>query len=281
VCAATFAQSSDAWRYVPASPDSLTAMNWPKVLNSTFRELLRAEIPVQTRSVMNGLNFIQGINGVVVVRSGPDLLVVLTGNFDLPRLREMAAEDGGTVKQYKGADLLLSSDAESQMALVNEKTILLGSRDAITGAIDRASGKTPAAPPSHDLAINARSPSPEIQQTDIAYDLINGGVRFTADLVTRSPEIAQKIEENARLLDLITTQSGNAVHVTGQLSRDELARRAGQWRITLEQLAYVQPVVKEETPPKPIQGTIRIIGLDDKVREVPLGPQAPGVVTAK
>ena len=86
-------------------------MNWPKVLNSTFRELLRAEIPVQTRAVMNGLNFIQGINGVVVVRSGPDLLIVLTGNFDLPRLREMAAEDGGTVKQYNCADLLLSSDA--------------------------------------------------------------------------------------------------------------------------------------------------------------------------
>lgn len=278
---AAVAQSVDAWRYVPPDPDSVAAMNWPKVLNSQYRELLRAEIPAPTRSVMNGLNFIQGIEGVVVARSGDELLVVLTGNFDLSRLREMAVDDGGTVKQYKKVDLLLSSDADSQVALVSPTVVLLGNQDAITHAIDRSAAKAGPARAPHDLTIWQQSPSPEIQQTNVTFDLVYNGVRFNADITTRSPELAQKIQDNARLMELATTQTGNDVHVTGQLDREQMTRRAGQWRITLEQLAAVRPVEKEEQPPQPIQGTIRIIGLDNTVREVPLGPQAPGVAVAK
>jgi hypothetical protein len=254
-------------------------MQWPRVLNSRYRELLRAEIPPQTLAVMNGLNFIQGIEGVVISRAGDQLLVVLTGNFDLGRLRDMAVDDGGTVKPYKKTELLLSSDADSQVALVSPSVVLLGSSEAITQAIDRSAAKAGPAPPPHDLVISSKSPSPEIEQTNVTFDLVNEGVRFNADISTRSPEIAQKIQDNARLMELATTQTGNDVHVMGQLGRDQLARRAGQWRVTLEQLAAVHPVEREETPPKPIQGTIRIIGLENGVREVPLGPQAPGVVS--
>lgn len=272
---------ADPWRYAAASPDSFTAMNWPKVLNSPFRDLLRAEIPTQTLAVMNGLNFIQGIEGVVVSRSGPELLVVLTGNFDLERIREMALADGGTVKQYKKADLLLSTESDSQVALVNAGVVLLGSPDALTHAIDRASGKPGKPQPTHDLWIFANSPSPEIERTSIAFDLLNDGVRFTADISARTPELAQKIQDNARLLELVTTQTGSEIHVTGQLGRNEFARRPGQWRITLEQLAAVHPLETADEVSKPIQGTIRIIGLDEKVHEVPLGPQAPGAAVSK
>ena len=276
-----WADPAEAWRYAPPSPESFTAMNWPKVLNSPFRDLLRAEIPTQTLAVMNGLNFIEGIDAVVVSRSGPELLVVLTGNFDLGRIRDMAISDGGTVKQYKKADLLLSADADSQVALVNSGVVLLGNRDAITQAIDRAAMKPGKPPVSHDLWIFSKSPSPEIDRTSITFDLLNAGVRFNADISARTPELAQKIQDNARLLDLVSTQSGNDLHITGQLGRNEFARRPGQWRITLEQLAAVHPVDTPETPPKPVQGTIRIVGLDDTVHEVPLGPQAPGTTTSK
>src|SRR5215213_7732059 len=97
-----FAQTA-AWNYVPQDTTSITAMEWRKVLDSPYREMIRKEIPTGTLQLLGGINFIEGIDRVVVAGSGKSALLILSGKFELSTLKEMAVSDGGTVKAYKGA----------------------------------------------------------------------------------------------------------------------------------------------------------------------------------
>src|ERR1700692_1322317 len=96
-----------AWNYVPQEATSITAMEWRKVLDSPYREMIRKEIPAATLQLLGGINFIEGIDRVVVAGTGKSALLILSGKFELAVLKEMAVSDGGTVKPYKNSQLLL------------------------------------------------------------------------------------------------------------------------------------------------------------------------------
>src|SRR6266404_6072720 len=102
------------WNYVPAGATSVTALEWRKVLDSPYREMILKEIPVPAQQLLGGINFIEGIDRVVVAGTGKSALIVLNGKFELGQLKELAVSDGGTVKAYKNAELLLSPDAEAE-----------------------------------------------------------------------------------------------------------------------------------------------------------------------
>jgi hypothetical protein len=270
-----FAQTSP-WNYVQQETTSITAMEWRKVLDSPYREMIRKEIPETTLQLLGGINFIEGIDRVVVAGVGKSALLILNGKFNLSGLKDMAASDGGTVKVYKNATLLLSPDteADTQIALVNEGIVLIGNLDSLMAAIDRASGpKRAARSAGYDLWLFAKSPSPEIATVEFGV-AIKDGIQLDASINAISNDYAQRLVENAHLHELGAVQSGTFVRIGAKLDKERFERRAGQWRVSLEQLRAPEPVQKAEEQPKGPQ-KIRIFGLDEGTREILLAPPKP------
>lgn len=273
--AAAYGQVSP-WRYVPQNPDSLTSLEWKKVLDSPYRELIWREIPAATVQRLSGINFIEGIERVIVSASGKAVLLVLSGTFDLARLREMAEADGGTVKPYRNAQLLLSSTPEEggeEMALVSDKIILVGDRDSLMEAIDRsASGKGDARDAGYNLMIHSRRPAYGIEALDFALT-INKGVQVHAKIQATSPELAERMAANGGLQQLTFVVREKNLETTSQFSREAFQRKMGQWRTSIEQLASVQVEAPAPVPVGPQK--IRISGLDEGPREILLPPAKP------
>jgi len=270
-----FAQTS-AWNYVPTDATSIAAMEWRKVLDSPYREAIRLEIPPATLQLLGGINFIEGIDRVVVAGGGKSALLILSGKFETGSLKEMAMSDGGTVKGYKNTQLLLSpeSDADTQIALVNDNLVLIGNLDTLTAAIDHAGGpKRPARSGNYDLWLFSKSPSPEIASIEFALT-IKDGIQLDANIRAISDDYALRLKENAHLHRLGAEQSGSSVRIDAKLDKEQLERGMGQWRVSLEQLRPPQePVAQkaEEQPKGPLK--IRIVGLDEGPREILLPPK--------
>ncbi|MGH9632651.1 MAG: hypothetical protein ACRD7E_30460, partial [Bryobacteraceae bacterium] len=70
------------------------------------------------------------------------------------------------------------------------------------------------------------------------------------------------------LQNLAVARNGLQVRITGHKTLEEFQTKAGQWRTTLLQLATreVDPRIHRDQGPK----VIRIYGLDEGVREIPL-----------
>ena len=270
--AGAFAQTA-AWNYVPQDTTSITAMEWRKVLDSPYREMIRQEIPPATLQLLDGINFIEGIDRVIVAGTGKSALLILSGKFELGSLKDMAVSDGGTVKSYKNAQLLLSpdADADTQIALVNESIVLIGNLESLTAAIDRGNGpKRPARSGSFDLWLFSKSPSPEIASLEFGLT-IKDGIQLDANINAISDDYARRLKENAHLHQLGAEQNGTAVRIGAKLDKDQFERGLGQWRVSLEQLRAPEPVAqKVEEPKGPLK--IRIYGLDEGTREILLPP---------
>jgi hypothetical protein len=261
------------WNYVPAGATSVTAMEWRKVLDSPYREMIRKEIPAPTLQLLSGINFIEGIDRVVVAGSGKFALIVLNGKFDRSQLKELAVSDGGTVKAYKNAELLLSPDAdaeaETQIALISETVVLIGDKDSLIAAIDGAGGpKKPVRSGGFDLWIFAKSPTPEIKGLEFGLYIRDGAVQMDVNAQTTAVDYARSLAENARLFGLGSVQDGTAVRISGKVEKDEFEKKAGVWRTSLEELRAPPEIVKKaEEPTGPMK--VRIYGLDDGPKEIP------------
>jgi hypothetical protein len=246
-------------------------MEWRKVLDSPYREMIRKEIPAPTLQLLGGINFIEGIDRVVVAGTGKSALLVLNGKFALGELKDLAVSDGGTVKAYKNAELLLSPDAEAetQIALISETVVLIGDKDSLMAAIDGAGGpKRPVRPGGFDLWIFAKSPTPEIAAFEFGLYIREGAVQMDVNARTTAVDYARSLVENARLFGLGSTQDGTVVRISGKVDKDEFEKKAGVWRTSLEELRAPPEVVKNAEEPKgPMK--IRIYGLDDGPKEIP------------
>ena len=270
--ACAFAQTAP-WNYVPPDTSSITAMEWRKVLDSPYREMIRREIPPATLQLLAGINFIEGIDRVVVAGTGKSALLILSGKFELGSLKDMAVSDGGILKPYKNAQLLLSpdADADTQIALVNESIVLIGNLDTLTAAIDRSGGPKRAARSGiYDLWLFSKSPSPEIASLEFGLS-IKDGIQMDANINAVSDDYALRIKDNAIQHQLGAEQDGTSVRIGAKLDKERFERGQGQWRVSLEQLRAPEPVARKEEQPKgPLK--IRIFGLDEGTREILLPP---------
>ncbi len=249
-------------------------MEWRKVLDSPYREMIRKEIPAATLELLGGINFIEGIDRVVVAGTGKSALLILNGKFDLGVLKDMAVSDGGTIKSYKNAQLLLSPDteADTQIALVSESVVLIGDRDSLMSSINHSRGaKRQVRSAGYDLWLFAKSPSPEISSLEFGI-AIKDGIQLDANITAISDEYATRLTDNAHLHELGAEQHGTAVRIGAKLDKDRFERGSGQWRISLEQLKAPDAAVarKEEETVGPQK--IRIFGLDGGTKEILLPP---------
>ncbi len=260
------------WKYVPADPAALTVMEWRRVLDSPNGELFRREIPPATLQLLGGVNFIEGIERAVVAGTGEHALILLGGNFDPAALREAAIADGGVVKMYREAQILQPADpdqAETQIALIGHNVVMLGKKEAVLGALDTSQlTKIQPRGSGYDLWIQSKAPSADVLSSEFGMvHLKDGGIRVDSVVRMRSAAAAEKAARDARVYDLIATQTGNDVRITGNFAADRFSRRLGMWRASLDQLVAPEP--KPEPVPTGPQ-KVRIYGLDGGPREVTL-----------
>ena len=89
---------------------------------------------------------------------------------------------------------------------------------------------------------------------------VSSKIRYPSEISARTAA------ENARLLSLTGRQSGQEARLTGSFSPEQFAKR--EWRTAIENMHSSSIVESESEPRKP--GVIRIYGLDEGVREIPL-----------
>ena len=252
-------------RYIPEGATSVVAMEWRKVLNSPHRDYVRREIPPASAVLLDGLNFIEGIERVVIAVSANSRLVILHGRFDVEGLLEAAKEDGGTVKPYKHVRLLAPPDAtdkDTHMALASGSLILLGDIPSLLRAIDRP-GAPARVPAGADLWVYSTADASAVRVTDLRLALRNGTGMELEAVVRAGEEIASYIEINAANQGFQTERSGGQVRLRRVLSASEFDETRSGWRAFLETGLNA----------KPRPQVIRIIGLDNGVKEIPLPPK--------
>ena len=247
-----------AWRFIAPDAQQVVAMEWKRVLESPLSAAVRREIPPPAAPALASINFIEGIERVVWT---PDLLV-LEGSFDLQRLKEMAISDGGVSKNYNKVEFLGSSgDEGTRVALVSASLVLLGPEKALKRAIDRSEKSKATGPSGYDLWV--RSTGQDLVRHDFGLR-ITEDVSVTSLLRYRSEEAARAALDRAAAFGLTGSQSSAEVSLSGHISREEFQKRP--WRSAIE---TPQPEARaRQQPSQP--GVIRIYGLDEGVREIPL-----------
>ncbi|HUS05393.1 MAG TPA: hypothetical protein VMZ52_03810, partial [Bryobacteraceae bacterium] len=70
VAATSSAERLNPWSFVAPESSMVIAMEWRKVLDSEYREAVRREVPPSVSPYLNGINFIEGIDRVMVALQG-------------------------------------------------------------------------------------------------------------------------------------------------------------------------------------------------------------------
>jgi hypothetical protein len=150
------------------------------------------------------------------------------------------------------------------MALISPNLILLGNRESLISAIDRA-GKVrlPSRYDAHDLWFEYKPLSTDVRYLRINFAL-NQGVLLSASYKVSSPEFGQQLYSKAKLNELISEQTGDAVDVKAQLTREDAQLKAGQWRALLEHMPAAAPPAQKGSQ------KIRIFGLEGGPKEITL-----------
>jgi hypothetical protein len=249
-----------AWKFVAPDAQQVVAMEWKRVLDSPLSAAVRREIPSSATPALANINFIEGIERVIWT---PELLV-LEGSFDLLHLREMALADGGVSRTYNKVEVLGPSEGEgARVGLVSESLVLLGQEDAVKRAIDRGDNSKISGPSGYDLWV--RTTGPDLLRHDFGVRIANG-VDVTSRLRYRSEDAAQTAVDRAAVFGMTGSRNGAEVALSGQFTREEFTKRP--WRSALETLQTAESVSRPKQPSKP--GVIRIYGLDEGVKEIPL-----------
>ena len=134
-----------AWRFAHADAQILAGADLFRLGQNSLGEKLRQQFlaamgPELTRHVQRLL-----VSTAFGVDGSADSVLVLSGPLDAGRIKQMADRGHALIKAYKGIEVILppsGSPGEVHFAIVDAQTALLGTRSAVTAAIDRS--KAPA-----------------------------------------------------------------------------------------------------------------------------------------
>lgn len=232
------------------------------MLDSPYNVALRRELPAESAAKLASINIIENIERVILASEQTETLIVLEGTFDVTSLKETAAREGAVITQYKDAEILAASDAGEQdvaMAIAAPRFILLGRSATLADAIDRAAtARALNRAAGFDLWVATEQAAAHVESSEVGWQ-IGPTLRVSGRLRLRHPIIG-----DLPLEAFTATGDGRNMQFAAEFkSPAEYAPFAGRIRTLVES---AQPY----SAPVNSSGKIRIYGLEEGVREIPL-----------
>lgn len=289
LCAA--AQSHPrAWGFAHPQTRALVGINWPAVAHSPFAPAIMGELDFLDAELLAGAQ--------QLVISSYDYLVMATGQFPEAALRAAAARRGLRAAEYRNVPVLLAPRAEElSAAQFGEQILLLGTWKAIEGAIDRSvalRGREPleiltrAAALAHadfwivcdrfpDELAAAFVPLADGARPITGFEAavaLRGGVALDAVFTTRSESDSRKLAQNFEEIRpaLPAAARGLRVALEDGVVRVSLAIAPAELARAMQTEAPAPLAPEAAKPQEPGRRVIRIVGLDDGPREIPVKP---------
>jgi hypothetical protein len=141
---------SNELRYIPADATVVAYADVRSIMDSQFRQQLKAAIPAQSEGQEEfqretGIDIERDIDYIVAAVTGgtPDKggLLVARGRFNSTQLETLALEHGGVVEDYRGKRIVNSpanehTDAQFTLAFLEADLVAMGVKEAVQKAID-------------------------------------------------------------------------------------------------------------------------------------------------
>jgi hypothetical protein len=148
--AVSAAPVSNELRYIPADATVVAYADVRSIMDSQFRQQLKAAMPVQEPGQeefyrQTGINIETDIDYVVAAVIGADPkaggLMVARGRFPSTQLETLALQHGGVIEDYRGKKVINSpvneeSQAQFSLAFLETDLIAMGVKTAVQRAID-------------------------------------------------------------------------------------------------------------------------------------------------
>jgi len=136
------------WRYTHPDAKALIGVEWSRLMNSSMGQEVRRKLAEQDTSKWTGIDLVDQISRVFISTPGnPEAaagdevpgLIAVQGNFDMDRIRELAAEEVVERSDYESVEILKYTDKKGKpmaVALVSPQLLLLGDQESIEAGID-------------------------------------------------------------------------------------------------------------------------------------------------
>ncbi len=288
-----------SWNYFDLDAKSFAGLNMDAVRRSPLFDAARSELGDLTSLRIPVPAFL--FEASQIVFASPGNLAILSGQWALPEVRKQAAAIGMKPGHYRGVELMLGASGSMSLAVVTEQTLVLGERKELMTAIDRAQpgqfrvfhplwARAARMAASNDFWIlstgsgaalaenimpNAGVLAREITGIELGMSL-RDGLALDAALTTRTDQAARTLlarvreslpdlPEVAHSLNL--TLEPNTLRLRLSVDREQLAQSLRERQKAPVARANQPP---PEPPVPPEKQVIRIYGLDEGVREIPL-----------
>jgi len=146
--AASSVSMPSMWRYAHPEAKALIGIEWQRILRSPVGEEIRKKIAESNPAGLEDLELMERVQRIFISSPGkpegaPEgktaAVVAIQGDFDLEKIRTLAAEKTTGSSNYGGVEILelAGKDGESAaLALVSGQLLLLGDPESVEAAID-------------------------------------------------------------------------------------------------------------------------------------------------
>lgn len=257
-----------AWKYLPHNCTSLVGIRWETARPTILAPALQQELEFP--------DIWKTADRLVI--AGPSELAVVSGNFSISSLK----------RQFEAVGLLQNEPdvwigSESAIALLSDKLLIIGDLKAITEALapHRPCPLTPRAVPylDEDLwVVASRLPDPlaarfvPLDQEATAFEgsvSVWDGLHLVAAIeqssVLRAERLAAEIGDMLQARPAMAPGAEITIHGRSVLIRLDLDEQQ------LDKRTLGAPATPAPVPPTLKDQSIRILGLSEGTREIPLG----------
>ena len=138
---------SSPWRFIPPDAKALVSVDWSRIRTSHIGAMLRERWV--DAAAMPGSEFLNDADRFVISQPGgtgddrnvePPMLLVVTGHFDLARIRTVLAQHRAKPQQYNSFQVYRPQGKDAKdmaFMLFDSRTILIGDSRSIFASLDR------------------------------------------------------------------------------------------------------------------------------------------------
>ncbi len=146
--AASSVSMPSMWRYAHPEAKALIGIEWQRILRSPLGDEIRKKIAEANPGGLKDLHLMESVQRVFISTPGkregalggkPAAVVAVQGDFDLEKIRTLAAEKTTGESTYDDVEILeLKADSgdPAELALVSPQLLLLGDPESVEAAID-------------------------------------------------------------------------------------------------------------------------------------------------